>query len=147
MFRRANHFLLLAIAVLLSLELPIFAGVFAIGDREGPSIYSRDYHSFLYITSYEIVRNEKPRLRIDANSFGRPLFYGLPRPRLAAESPDIKPQPIPTPEKQNATCDFSEFSPLKIGAGCVAPKVSLPKPAYPRKQKSVALRVQCGSCC
>ena len=63
---------------------PIYAGLFGIGDREGPRIYSREYHSVLYMISYEMVRDEKPRLSIDASETERPIFYGFPRTRRSS---------------------------------------------------------------
>ena len=58
---------------------PFIAGLFAIGDRDGPKIYPRSYHANLYIISYEMVRDEKPRSSIELD---RPWFYGLPRRRI-----------------------------------------------------------------
>ena len=66
---------LVILVTLLYLVFPFIAGLLAIGDRDGPKIYSRSYHAFLYITSYESVRNEKPRRNIESE---RPWFYGLP---------------------------------------------------------------------
>jgi hypothetical protein len=60
---------------------PFIAGLFAIGDRDGPRIYPRSYHAALYIISYEIVRDEKPRSNLELE---RPWFYALPRHRSQA---------------------------------------------------------------
>ena len=68
-------------ASILYLAGPFVAGLFGIGDREGPRIYSREYHSFLYIISYEMVRDEKPRVSIETTELERPIFYGFPRIR------------------------------------------------------------------
>lgn len=76
---KAKHVLLVVIAVILYLAGPIIAGLFGIGDRDGPRIYSSEYHTALYIASYEAVRNEKPRISLDHDKFERPVFYGLPR--------------------------------------------------------------------
>jgi hypothetical protein len=67
---------LLAVIGVLYLLFPFFAGLFAIGDRDGPKIYSSSYHTMLYMISYETVRDEKPRQNIFLE---RPWFYGFPR--------------------------------------------------------------------
>ena len=66
-------------ASMLYLAGPLFAGLFGIGDREGPRIYSSEYHTELYIISYEMVRDEKPRMNIETSELNRPIFYGFPR--------------------------------------------------------------------
>lgn len=76
---KAKQVLSVVIAFILYLGAPLIAGLFAIGDRDGPRIYSSEYHTELYIIGYEAVRHEKPRLRFE-NNLERPLFYGLPRP-------------------------------------------------------------------
>ena len=72
-----------AAALLLYLAGPLLAGLFGIGDREGPRIYPRAYHTALYMTTYEMVRDEKPRLSIEASETQRPLFYGLRRTQVS----------------------------------------------------------------
>ena len=67
---------LVGIVVIVYLVFPIVAGLLAIGDRDGPKIYPMEYHSFLYMVSYESVREEKPRINPDLE---RPWFYGFPR--------------------------------------------------------------------
>ena len=62
---------------------PFIAGLLAIGDRDGPKIYPRSYHTALYIISYEMVRDEKPRQNIQLE---RPWFYGLPKRRTVSGS-------------------------------------------------------------
>src|SRR6185436_17760423 len=52
-----------------------------IGDREGPRIYPKVYHTELYKISYEMVRHEKPRVSIETSELERPIFYGFPRTR------------------------------------------------------------------
>ena len=75
-YRKASK--LIALIGLLYLLFPSVAGLFAIGDRDGPKIYPSSYHTILYMVSYEIVRDEKPR----QNPFlERPWFYGFPRKR------------------------------------------------------------------
>jgi hypothetical protein len=69
---------LLALIVVLYLLFPTVAGLFALGDRDGPKIYPSSYHTILYLISYEMVRNEKPRQSL---LFERPWFYGFPRKR------------------------------------------------------------------
>lgn len=64
--------------MILYLIFPVVAGVFAIGDRDGPKIYPEYYHAQMYMISYEAVRDEKPRQNF---LFERPLFYGFPRKR------------------------------------------------------------------
>ena len=77
---RVKIILSIAIALVLYLAGPLIAGLFGIGERDGPRIYPSQYHSALYISAYEEVRGEKPRLNIDQD-LERPLFYGFPRPR------------------------------------------------------------------
>jgi hypothetical protein len=72
---------ILALVAVLYVVFPFIAGLFGIGDRDGPKIYPRSYHANLYIISYEIVRNEKPRSNLELE---RPWFYGLPRHRIQA---------------------------------------------------------------
>ena len=69
--------ILISIAVLY-LVFPFIAGLLAIGDRDGPKIYSQTYHAILYTISYEMVRDQKPRRNIELD---RPWFYGFPRHR------------------------------------------------------------------
>jgi hypothetical protein len=76
---------LLALIGVLYLLFPFFAGLLAIGDRDGPKIYSSSYHTLLYMISYEMVQDEKPRQYLFLE---RPWFYGFPRKRL-----DIKNDP------------------------------------------------------
>lgn len=64
--------------VVLYLVFPFIAGLLAIGDRDGPKIYSQTYHAILYTISYEIVHDQKPRRNIELD---RPWFYGFPRHR------------------------------------------------------------------
>ena len=72
---------LLALIGVLYLLFPFFGGLLAIGDRDGPKIYSSSYHTLLYMISYEMVRDEKPR----QNPFlERPWFYGFPRKRAGS---------------------------------------------------------------
>jgi hypothetical protein len=78
---RANSTLSIVAALILYLEGPFIAGLLGIGDREGPRIYPEEYHTVLYITSYEMVRNEKPRVSIEMSELQRPIFYGFPRTR------------------------------------------------------------------
>ena len=66
----------LGIVVIVYLTFPMVAGLCAIGDRDGPKIYSMEYHSFLYMVGYESVREEKPRINPNLE---RPWFYGFPR--------------------------------------------------------------------
>ena len=58
-YRRASK--LLALIGVLYLLFPFVAGLLALGDREGPKIYPSSYHTLLYMISYEMVRDEKPR--------------------------------------------------------------------------------------
>ena len=82
-YRKASK--LLAVIGVLYLLFPFVAGLFAIGDRDGPRIYPSSYHTVLYMVSYEMVRDEKPR---QSPFFERPWFYGFPRKRR-----DIKNEP------------------------------------------------------
>jgi hypothetical protein len=78
---RTKLILPIAAALILYLAGPLIAGLFGVGERDGPRIYPREYHTALYMTTYEMMRNEKPRLSIEAGETERPLFYGLPRTR------------------------------------------------------------------
>ena len=71
----------LALVAVLYVVFPFIAGLLAIGERDGPKIYPRAYHANLYIISYEMVRDEKPRSNIE---LARPWFYGFPRRRIEA---------------------------------------------------------------
>ena len=84
---RANRVLLLVVVFVLYIEGPLIAGVFGIGDRDGPKIYPRAYHEALYMISYEEVCGEKPRSHGELCGGGRPFFYGLPRTGLSSRSP------------------------------------------------------------
>jgi hypothetical protein len=77
---RIKLILTIVTASILYLAGPLIAGLFGIGDREGPRIYPSAYHCALYMIAYEEVRDEKPRLSIEQD-FERPLFYGFPRTR------------------------------------------------------------------
>jgi len=65
----------LALTVILYLFFPLVAGLFAIGDRDGPKIYLSSYHTVLYMITYEWARSEKPR---ENPFYDRPWFYGFP---------------------------------------------------------------------
>jgi len=69
---------ILGAVVILYVILPFVAGLFAIGDRDGPKIYPEHYHAQMYMITYEAVRHEKPRQNF---LYDRPLFYGFPRKR------------------------------------------------------------------
>ena len=58
---------------------PIVAGMTGTGDREGPVLYSEEFHTSLYIIGHEAVFQEKPRQRLDSWMYDRPLFYGMHR--------------------------------------------------------------------
>ena len=73
MTRRRKTTLVILLAILY-LGFPFIAGLLAIGDRDGPKIYSPTHHALLYIIGYELVRDEKPRQNIESE---RPWFYGL----------------------------------------------------------------------
>jgi hypothetical protein len=72
--RKAGQLILFGI--ILYVLFPIVAGLLAIGDRDGPKIYPKTYHTALYMISYEALRNEKPR---ENSLYERPWFYGFPR--------------------------------------------------------------------
>ena len=80
MTRRRMAKVLILVAVVYVI-FPFLAGLFAVGDRDGPKIYPPSYHTVLYIISYEIMRDEKPRQNVELE---RPWFYGLPRRRIQA---------------------------------------------------------------
>ena len=77
MRRRKTIKLAVAMAVLY-LFFPFIAGLLAIGDRDGPKIYSQTYHTILYRIGYKFMHDEKPRQNIELD---RPWFYGFPRHR------------------------------------------------------------------
>lgn len=59
---------------------PFIAGVFAVGDREGPRLYSQDFHTRIYDFAYEARTGQKPESSLRNVLYDRPLFYGQPRP-------------------------------------------------------------------
>ena len=77
---KGKYVLVVITAFVLYLAGPIIAGLFAIGERDGPIIYPSEYHTAFYIASYEALRHEKPLLSIDNHNFELPLFYGFPLP-------------------------------------------------------------------
>lgn len=78
---RTKLILSLVTVSILYLAAPLIAGLFGIGDREGPRIYAREYHTALYRITYSMTHDDKPRILWDAGESERPLFYGLPRTR------------------------------------------------------------------
>ena len=76
---RAKLILLVVTVLILYLAGPFIAGLCDIGDREGPRIYAREYHTALYRITYSMTHDDKPRIAWDAGESERPLFYGLPR--------------------------------------------------------------------
>jgi hypothetical protein len=76
---RAKLILSVVCASILYLAGPLIAGLFGIGDRDGPRIYASEYHTALYRITYSMTHDDKPRIAWDAGE--RPLFYGLPRTR------------------------------------------------------------------
>ena len=74
---RAKRILIVVIILILYLAGPLIAGLFGIGDREGPRIYPIEYHAQLYKITYSMSHTDKPRIPFDSGE--RPLFYGLPR--------------------------------------------------------------------
>ena len=72
--------LTIAVAVIvLYLIMPIFAGVFEIGNRWGPKIYPIWYHETLYLVAWEMGTHEgnKPRIGVWYREEYRPWFYGM----------------------------------------------------------------------
>ena len=97
-YRKASK--LLAVIGVLYLLFPFVAGLFAIGDRDGPRIYPSSYHTVLYRVSYEMVRDEKPR---QSPFFERPWFYGFPRKRREIKNEPSNPSSVrPTVLDQQA---------------------------------------------
>ena len=66
-FVKKKWFLVTGALVILYLIFPLIAGMLQLGpDRRGPKFYARGHHSILYGIGYEIVLNEKPRVRYNA---------------------------------------------------------------------------------
>ena len=84
-YRKASKLVLLS--VILYLLFPIVAGLCALGDRDGPKIYPKTYHTTLYMISYETLRNEKPREDFLSE---RPWFYGFPRKQREIKDDRLK---------------------------------------------------------
>lgn len=84
-YRKAIKLILLS--GILYLLFPMVAGLFAIGDRDGPKIYPKGYHATLYMVSYEAVRNEKPRENF---LYERPWCYGFPRKQREIKDDRLK---------------------------------------------------------
>lgn len=82
---------LLALIGVFYLLFPFVAGLFAIGDRDGPKIYPSSYHTILYMVSYEMVRDEKPR---QSPFLERPWFYGFPRKRRDLKDDPSNPRSV-----------------------------------------------------
>ena len=59
--------------------LPIFAGAFKWGDRDGPVIYAQEYHSRIYRIGYALADHGKPRSSMTWILYNRPIFYGFSR--------------------------------------------------------------------
>ena len=74
---RGKLILSILAALILYIAGPFIAGLFAIGDREGPRIYPKDFHTVLYKITYSATHDDKPRVAEGE----RPLFYGFPRTR------------------------------------------------------------------
>jgi hypothetical protein len=72
---------------------PLIAGYFSIGDRDGPRIYPKAYHSSLYKIGYSFMHDDKPRQEFGLD---RPWFYGLSRRKLK-----LKEFPLEGDLKQN----------------------------------------------
>lgn len=62
---------------------PLAAGLFGIGDRDGPKLYLEGHHDLLYSITYSLNHDDKPRV---AAGSARPLFYGLARPPIRSAS-------------------------------------------------------------
>lgn len=62
--------------------LPVGAGGFRVGDREGPLFYPSEIHAFLCRVGWELMGDTegsgKPRINFCRRWNWRPLFYGLP---------------------------------------------------------------------
>ena len=74
---RGKLILSILAALILYIAGPLIAGLFGIGDREGPRIYSKDFHTVLYKITYSATHDDKPRIPFPAGE--RPIFYGFPR--------------------------------------------------------------------
>ena len=78
------------IAVGLYAIAPIFAGIWKIGDKQGPVIYLEAYHAPLYIIAHEIRYNIKPRESMVWSLYNRPYFYGFSRrPKVQVKREEI----------------------------------------------------------
>ena len=77
---RSKLNILVATVLILYLGGPLIAGLFGLGDRDGPRIYPSRYHTVLYKITYSMTHDDKPRIGWDSNESERPLFYGFARP-------------------------------------------------------------------
>jgi|UniRef100_UPI0037850B5D hypothetical protein len=75
---------LVACLLIAYVSAPYLAGIYQIGEREGPVIYPEGYHSFVFQMGHESFHHEKSRQSLDVWMYKRPFFYGLPR-RLKSE--------------------------------------------------------------
>lgn len=81
--RQPTHAIRQAVAgaALVLALLPVGAGGFRAGDRDGPIFYPPEIHAFLYRVGWEFARNSqvdgKPRVHYCRRWNWRPWFYGL----------------------------------------------------------------------
>jgi hypothetical protein len=103
---------------------PFVAGLFAIGDRDGPKIYPSSYHTILYMISYEMVRDEKPR---QSPFFERPWFYGFPRKRREIKNEPSNPTSAGHAESSTSLLTVESFTePAELADRVIAPGEAQP---------------------
>lgn len=77
---KRKQFTLLCVLMLTTyLAAPIAAGIFEIGDKWGPRLYSTKVHSDLYYLGWSMTshRDNKPRIGVLYKPELRPWFYGM----------------------------------------------------------------------
>ena len=75
---RTGLIAVLALAVIY-FAMPVVAGCWEIGPREGPRIYPLELHSALYLLGWDLSTHDavKPRLPAHLKRDQRPWFYGF----------------------------------------------------------------------
>ena len=63
--------------IMLWLIMPVIAGLFYIGEPDGPKIYPADMHTALYGLGYRAAGRGEPHASITAWIYTRPWFYGM----------------------------------------------------------------------
>ena len=70
--------------IMLWLSLPVIAGLFKIGEPNGPKIYPVRLHTALYGLGYRAAGHGEPHSSINSWFYVRPWFYGM-RPKAVPQ--------------------------------------------------------------